>query len=141
MVELKRGGNEANNLSTQTKPANLATLPQIDRKVGGKSPPHKRPGLNFWPPHPSKQSQLSKPIKELFFPYHVPDKSLCAVKALQVHEKCMHSFFENWRIYVSLPYSSSGSRNMKQFLAVPLLGDYKHASRMLVLTQIHSKYI
>ena len=42
MVELKSGGNGANNPPTQTKPNGLATLLQSGSEVRGKSPPRKR---------------------------------------------------------------------------------------------------
>ena len=39
MAELKSGGNETNNLLTQSEPTGSATLPQIGSEVRGKSPP------------------------------------------------------------------------------------------------------
>ena len=41
-MELKRGGNRANNPSTQTEQTGLTTLPQSGSKVSGKNPPHQR---------------------------------------------------------------------------------------------------
>ena len=38
LVELKSGGNKANNLPTQTDPAGLTNLPQYGSKIRGKSP-------------------------------------------------------------------------------------------------------